>query len=229
MGRTSRKRSKLANRAIAATAALVMGGGGLIAANSYASAGQGWWPGGKGDQQQNRARTVAGQPVSTIDCPDVGNSLQEVPDDQRFAVDRELATLDTQITTSYQRLAENKQRVVADRSFGENQILAPLRNERLVIIQRIVALIDRSAERPQGLEAMAPCTLRNDDAGNNNGNNGGGGNNNGGNDNGQGNGQGNGQNGGQNGGDNGDGQNGGGGGFGGQAGNGPVAGDFVNI
>ena len=42
MGRTNRKRrSTLANRAIAASAALALGGGGLLAANIYASAGEG--------------------------------------------------------------------------------------------------------------------------------------------------------------------------------------------
>ncbi|MFC9270354.1 DUF1996 domain-containing protein [Streptomyces zhihengii] len=236
MGRTSRKRSKLANRAIAASAALILGGGGLIAANSYASAGEGWWPGGRDGQQQNRTQAADGRSVSTIDCPDVGNSLREVPDDQRFAVDRELATLDSQITVAYQRFADNRQRVEADRAFGENQILAPLRNERLVIIQRIVALIDRSAERPQGLEQMAPCTLRDDG----NGQNGGAGNGDGGNGDGNGDGgnggDGQNQNGGQDGGqDGGDGNGGNGdgdgqdGGNGGQAGNGPEAGDFVAI
>ncbi|MFJ3931122.1 DUF1996 domain-containing protein [Streptomyces sp. NPDC090029] len=219
MGRTSRKRSKLANRAIAASAALILGGGGLLAVNSYASAGQGWWPSGHG--KQNKIRAAAGQQVSTIDCPDVGDSLEVVPDDQRFAVDRQLATLDNQITAAYQRFAQNRQRVVADRRYGENQILAPLRNERLVIIQRIVALIDRSAERPKGLEKMAPCTLRADDNGggqNGNNQNGGGQNGNDQNDNNQ-------NDGGQNGNDQNDNnQNGAG-----QAGNGPVAGDFVQI
>ncbi|MFI2369780.1 DUF1996 domain-containing protein [Streptomyces sp. NPDC018833] len=229
MGRTSRKRSTLANRAIAASAALILGGGGLLAANTYASAGEGWWPGGRDDGQRNSTTRAAGdQPVSTVDCPDVGNSLQEVPDQQRFAVDRELATLDTQITTAYQRFADNRERVQSDRSFAENQILAPLRNERLVTIQRIVALIDRSAERPQGLEQMAPCTLRDD------GNNDGDGQNDGGdqnggdqNDDGQNQDGDQNQDDGQNDGAGNDGDN--QGGNAGQAGNGPEAGDFVEI
>ncbi|MFF8843822.1 DUF1996 domain-containing protein [Streptomyces sp. NPDC015127] len=235
MGRTSRKRSTLANRAIAASAALILGGGGLVAANTYASAGEGWWPGGRNDGQQSSTRAADGRQVSTIDCPDVGNSLQEVPDQQRFAVDRELATLDSQITTAYQRFADNRERVQADRSFAENQILAPLRNERLVIIQRIVALIDRSAERPQGLEQMAPCALRDDGADDNGDGQDNGGDQNGGDQNGgqdQNDGQnGDGQDDGQNNGDNGDGNgdNGNQGGIGGQAGNGPEAGDFVDI
>jgi hypothetical protein len=241
MGRTSRKRSTLANRAIAATAALILGGGGLVAANFYASAHEGW-----GDDRTGPRTQSAGQAVSTIDCPEVVNSIEQVPDDQRFAVDRELATLDTQITNYYQRFADNKERVQSDRAFAQNEILTPLKNERLVIIQRIVALIDRSAERPQGLESTAPCTLRGDD-------NDGGDQNDGQNDgqDGQNDGQdGDGgqdqnQDGGQNGGDqdNGDGDNNDGNNGdndgndgndgnndnGGQAGNGPEEGDFVDI
>ena len=38
MGRNTRKRSTLANRAIVASAALILGGGGLVAVNFYASA-----------------------------------------------------------------------------------------------------------------------------------------------------------------------------------------------
>ncbi|MEJ8656789.1 DUF1996 domain-containing protein [Streptomyces sp. MS1.AVA.4] len=230
MARTTRKRSTLANRAIAASAALILGGGGLIAVNVYASAGEGW-TGQSPDQTQ-----AAGQSVSTIDCPDVGNELPEVPQQERGSVDRELATLDTQITTAYQRFAENKERVESDPSYGQQQILAPLRNERLVIIQRIVSLIERGAPKPQNLENMAPCTLRADDAdgGGDQGQDGGqdqgqdqgqdGGQDqgqDGGQDQGQDQGQG--QDGGQDGGDQGGNDN------GGQAGNGPEQNDFVDI
>jgi hypothetical protein len=234
MGRKSRKRSTLANRAIAASAALLLGGGGLIAANFYASAHESWG----GDRDGPRTQS-AGQSVSTIDCPEVVNSIKEIPDDQRIAVDRELATLDNQITTYYQRFADNKERVQSDRTFAQNQILSPLKNERLVTIQRIVALIDRSAERPQGLEATAPCTLRGDDNDQNNDgdqndgdqndgqNNDGGQDQDGGDQNNDNNDNDNGDNNGDGDGDNNDGGN--NEDNGGQAGNGPEAGDFVEI
>ncbi|MFG2758276.1 DUF1996 domain-containing protein [Streptomyces wuyuanensis] len=224
MARTTRKRSTLANRAIAASAALILGGGGLIAVNVYASAGE-------GNGQNPNGAQAAGQSVSTIDCPDVGNELGEVPQQERGNVDRELATLDTQITTAYQRFADLKQRIESDRQYGQQQILTPLKNERTVILQRIAALIERgNAPRPQNLESMAPCTLRADD---NAGQNQGGGQNQG-NDQGQNGGQegdgqdqgqengGQGQDGGQDGGDQGNGN-------GGQAGNGPEQSDFVDI
>lgn len=134
---------------MAASVALILGGGGLIAANVYASAGQGW-----GDRPPPPDRQNA---VSTIDCPDVGEELTQVPDSARAAVDRELATLDSQITVAYQRLADNKQRVESDPAFAEQQILTPLRNERLNILQRIEQMVG------QPLESLAPCTLRADD------------------------------------------------------------------
>ncbi|MHC5700691.1 DUF1996 domain-containing protein, partial [Streptomyces tirandamycinicus] len=224
MARTTRKRSTLANRAIAASAALILGGGGLIAVNVYASAGE-------GRQSPNRTQ-AAGQSVSTIDCPDVGNELKQVPKQERRNVDRELATLDTQITTAYQRFAELRQRIEQNPQYGQQQILTPLKNERTVILQRIAALIERGkAPKPQGLESMASCTLRADDEGQNQGGGQGqnGGNQNDGNGQGQNGGQG--QDGDQNDG-NGQGQDGGGqdgGGNAGQAGNGPEQSDFVEI
>ncbi|AWK08206.1 hypothetical protein DDQ41_03800 [Streptomyces spongiicola] len=199
MARTTRKRSTLANRAIAASAALILGGGGLIAVNVYASAGE-------SRQSPNRTQ-AAGQSVSTIDCPDVGNELKQVPQQERRNIDRELATLDTQITTAYKRFAQLRQRIEQNPQYGQQQILNPLKNERTVILQRIAALIERGkAPKPQGLTSMAPCTLRADDGGNQGGN-------------------GQGQDGGQNDG----GQDDGGQGGGGQAGNGPVQADFVDI
>ncbi|MFF5936462.1 DUF1996 domain-containing protein [Streptomyces sp. NPDC012508] len=148
--RRTRKRSTRAKRAVAASVALILGGGGLIAANVYASAGQGW-----GDRPQPPPDRQ--NAVSTIDCPDVGEELTQVPDSARVAVDRELATLDSQITVAYQRLADNKQRVESDPAFAEQQILTPLRNERLNILQRIEQMVG------QPLQSLAPCTLRADD------------------------------------------------------------------
>ncbi|WP_336318312.1 DUF1996 domain-containing protein [Streptomyces lavendofoliae] len=213
--RRTRKRSTLANRAIAASAALILGGGGLIAANVYASAGEGWsdWSG----PQQQRPLNAAGQRMSTIDCPEVANGLPAVPGRARAEVDRELANMDTQITEAYQRFADQRQRIQQDPAFAQNAILSPLKDKRVAAIERIVIAIDRVAQRPEGLQGLAPCTLRADDTDQVKDQNGGG----------QGGGDQNGdQQGGQQGGQNqgqgqGQGQ--------GQAGNGPVAGDFTDI
>ncbi|MFE7571515.1 DUF1996 domain-containing protein [Streptomyces sp. NPDC057539] len=237
MPRTSRKRSTLANRAIVATAALLLGGGGLVAVNVYASAGE-------GDANRSTPRTQnVWQSMSTIDCPDVAtqDQLANVPDAARSEVDRNLALIDSQITEAYKRFADEKAQIERDPRFADNAVLNPLKDKRTATLERIALSIGRVAERPQGLEGLAPCTLRaggtSPGQGGQNGGQGGQGQNGGqpgqgdgqnggqpGQDGGQGDGQNGGQDGGQNGGQDGDGQTGGG-----QAGNGPEASDFVDI
>ncbi|MFF3326290.1 DUF1996 domain-containing protein [Streptomyces sp. NPDC002889] len=208
---TSRRRSKKGRRVVAASIALMLGGGGLIVANFSASAGEGW---GGGGNEQNQTQS-AGPSASTIKCPEVANGLPEVPEGARPEVDRELATLDSQITEAYQRFVDEKEQIERDPQFARNAVLEPLKDKRAASIDRIATAIGRVAgQPPQGLESMAPCTLQVDDAD--------------GADAGEGNGQGQDQDDGQNG----DGQNNGNGeqgDAGGQAGNGPEASDFVDI
>ncbi|MEV6393855.1 DUF1996 domain-containing protein [Streptomyces sp. NPDC051907] len=237
MGR-NRKRSTLANRAIVASAALILGGGGLVAVNTYASAGEGWSWSGQREQTQSQTK-AGGQSVSTIDCPEVANGLPNVPQQARQEVGRELATMDSQITEAYQRFADQKQQIQQDPGLAQNAILNPLKSKRTASLERISNAIGRAGQQPQGLQSMAQCALVADDSANagngqaqgqQNGQGGEQGNGQGdGQDNGQGDGQDNGQNAGQDGGqDNGQ-DNGQGDGNGGQAGNGPVAADFVDI
>ncbi|MFJ4470695.1 DUF1996 domain-containing protein [Streptomyces sp. NPDC089424] len=152
MGRNTRKRrTPLATKAIAASAALALGGGGLVWANFYASADEdnGW---------SNRTTATAGQ-VATIDCPDVGQQISEVPDQARGEVDGELATLDQQITEAYQRLAATRDAQVRDASFVQNTILGPLKDRRQVIIDRIQLEINRAGgSAPEQLDGLSPCT-----------------------------------------------------------------------
>ncbi|MFF9864646.1 DUF1996 domain-containing protein [Streptomyces sp. NPDC013953] len=181
--------------------ALMLGGGGLIAVNSYAAAGEGWLGG-----EPNRTLGT-GPTASTINCPEVANGLPEVPEAARPEVDRELATLDNQITEAYQRFVGLKEQIDKDPEFARNSVLEPLKSQRAAGLERITVAIGRVAgEQPEGLQEMAQCTLKVDSAndargGAREGNE---------QDQGQGEGQGQGQS-------------------GGQAGNGPVAGDFVDI
>ncbi|MFD9972560.1 hypothetical protein ACFWYA_31165, partial [Streptomyces sp. NPDC059011] len=180
----------------------MLGGGGLIAVNTYASAGEGW------GQSQNQT-LGAGAAASTIKCPEVANGISEVPDAARQEVDKELAAMDSQITEAYKRFAEQKEQVARDPKFAENAVLGPLEDKRTASLDRISTAIGRSGERPKGLESMAACELKEDDADNE----------------GQDGGQGDGQdqdNGGQDQGQ----DNGQGDGNGGQAGNGPEQSDF---
>ncbi|GGK56032.1 DUF1996 domain-containing protein [Streptomyces flaveus] len=150
MGRTNRKRrSTLANRAIAASAALALGGGGLLAANIYASAGE-------ENSQQNAQTTAAG--VATIKCPDVGQQLTDVPDGARQGVDQELAKLDQQVTEAYKRLADTRQAQAGDSGYVDNAILGPLKSKRTATIDRIgINIRNAGGQPPQGAEQMAQC------------------------------------------------------------------------
>ncbi|MER5915095.1 DUF1996 domain-containing protein [Streptomyces sp. NPDC001982] len=152
MGRNTRKRrTPLATKAIAASAALALGGGGLIWANFYASAHE-------SDSAQNYTK-AAGTQVATISCPDIGQKLTNVPDQARADVDGELANLDGQITEAYQRLATTRDAQARDASFVQNSILQPLKERRAVIIDRIKLEITRvGGTSPAGLETLAACT-----------------------------------------------------------------------
>ncbi|HEY9331674.1 MAG TPA: DUF1996 domain-containing protein [Streptomyces sp.] len=157
MGRTSRKkRSTLANRAIIASAALILGGGGLAAVNVYASAGE-----GRSGSSHRNWQPV--RQVSTIDCPEVVNEIPEVPDPARAEVDRELAAMDTQITDAYREFADRRDRMARDPQLAQNAVLGPLKARRTASIDRIATAIGRSTERPEGLGSLAPCSLRADD------------------------------------------------------------------
>lgn len=158
MRRTSRReRSTLANRAIAASAALILEGGGPVAVDVYASAGEG--PSGSPPTRTQNA----GRQLSTIDCPGAVNGLPEVPDQARGEIDRELAAMDAQITDAYRQFADRKERMARDPGLAENAVLGPLRGKRAASLDRIGIAIGRVAERPEGLESLAGCSLRADD------------------------------------------------------------------
>jgi hypothetical protein len=151
MGRTNRKRrSTLANKWVAASAALALGGGGLLAANIYASAGEG------GDSTQN-AQTTAGQQMATIACPDVGQQLSDVPDGARQGVDEELAKMDSQITEAYQRLNSTRDAAAGDPGFVQNSILNPLKEKRAASLDRISTNVQNAGGQAQDLQSLAEC------------------------------------------------------------------------
>ncbi|MCK1821327.1 DUF1996 domain-containing protein [Streptomyces sp. XM83C] len=210
MGRNTRKRrSSMATKAIAASAALALGGGGLVWANFYASAHE-----KNHSSSPSWTKAAAGQ-VATISCPDVGQKLTDVPNRARGEVDGELATLDRQVTEAYQRLVNTRNAQARDANFVQNSILGPLKDKRKAILDRIRLEITRAGgAEPNNLDALAPCTGTTAEPQTNDGGQNGDGQNNG-----QNNGGGQDQNG--NGGQQ--------GGIGGQAGNGPVAADFVDI
>ncbi|MHA5048424.1 DUF1996 domain-containing protein [Streptomyces sp. SD15] len=224
MGRNTRKRrSPLAVRAVAASAALAIGGGGLVWANFYASAHE------TKNGAQNQTKATATQ-VATIDCPDVGQQLTDVPRKARKGVDQELARLDQQVTEAYKRLADTRQAQAGDAGYVNNAILGPLKSKRVATIDRISINIKRvGGKAPRGVDQLAGCTgvpaeqpeVVDGDNGNGQNNDGQDQNNDGQDQNNDGQDQGNdGQDQGNDGQDQGN---------GGQAGNGPVAADFQDI
>ncbi|AKZ59943.1 putative membrane protein [Streptomyces ambofaciens ATCC 23877] len=150
LGHNRRRRPTGARRATFGACALILGGGGLVAVNVFASA------------------TEAGDPAvplgssgvaATVDCPDLSERLTAVEEQARPDVDTELSRLDEQIATSYLRLQEAA-RTADDGKLDEGALLDPLKRERAATIERIVAAVDKAGARPEGLEALAQCTLR---------------------------------------------------------------------
>ncbi|MGW4140653.1 DUF1996 domain-containing protein [Streptomyces mirabilis] len=200
-----------AQRATFAAAALILGGGGLVAVNVYASATESGSAGAPGQANPSN-QTWSG--AGTIDCPDVGSKLAEVPQQARADVDKELALLDQQVSEAYARMTSEQQAKAQDADFVQNAILGPLKEKRGAVIDRIkTGFKNAGAEAPNSLDALATCTAVPADPTQNNpgGQNG--------------NGQQQNNNGGQQGGQQGGGQQGGGA----SAVSGPVAADFVDI
>ncbi len=101
------------------------------------------------------ARTLASP--GTITCPDVRSKLPAVPASAQAEVDRNLALLDTQIQEANKRLVDTVGQ--GGPNFVQNAILGPLKDKRVATVNRIATAIGRTAAKPQGLDALAPCTL----------------------------------------------------------------------
>ncbi|MEV5957165.1 DUF1996 domain-containing protein [Streptomyces sp. NPDC051987] len=131
----------------------MLGGGGLVAVNVYASATE------SGGDQQTRVATGQVLSAPTIYCPDVGSRLTTVPDGARADVDGELAKLDQQVAAAYQQLTQSAAAIEQNPGLADQAIMNPLKEQRSASIQRIADAIAREADRPQGLDDLAACTL----------------------------------------------------------------------
>ncbi|MFF3908778.1 hypothetical protein ACFYZJ_23005 [Streptomyces sp. NPDC001848] len=118
--------------------------------------------------KSNSARTLAAGP-GTITCPDVKSQLPAIPAAAQAEVDRNLQLLDTQIAEADKRLVDTVGQ--GGPNFVNNAILGPLKDKRVATINRIATAIGRTAAKPQGLDALAPCTLDAGGAANNAGTN----------------------------------------------------------
>ncbi|MFF7174044.1 hypothetical protein [Streptomyces pseudovenezuelae] len=101
------------------------------------------------------ARTLAD--VGSITCPDVASQLPAIPATAQAEVDRNLTLLQTQIDEANKRLVDTVGQ--GGPNFVQNAILGPLEDKRIATVNRIATAIGRTADKPQGLDALAPCTL----------------------------------------------------------------------
>ncbi|WP_103352248.1 hypothetical protein [Amycolatopsis sp. CA-128772] len=94
--------------------------------------------------------------VGQISCPDVAGKLPAIPAQAQAEVQRNLELLNTQISE-----ADNRLRTTVGQggpNFVQNAILGPLEDKRVATINRIATAIGRTAAKPQGLDALAPCS-----------------------------------------------------------------------
>ncbi|TDC41219.1 DUF1996 domain-containing protein [Micromonospora sp. KC213] len=107
------------------------------------------------------AHTVSTRAASganpTVRCPSVRDKLPEVPARAVDEVNRTLDLMDREIAAANERLATSRGEGGPD--FAQNTVVGPLRAKRIAALDRIAIAIGRSAQRPTGLEALAPCVL----------------------------------------------------------------------
>ncbi|MGW4731569.1 hypothetical protein ACWEQC_20765 [Streptomyces shenzhenensis] len=132
--------------AVIGGAAAVVLSGAVIAGSALA---------GETSQGGTDARTLAAP--GTINCPDVASQLPAVPASAQAEVERNLALLQTQIQEANKRLTDTVGQ--GGPNFVDNAILGPLEDKRVATVNRIATAIGRTAARPTGLEALAPCSL----------------------------------------------------------------------
>ncbi|KDN22976.1 hypothetical protein [Amycolatopsis rifamycinica] len=110
---------------------------------------------GNGGQNGNTGNT-GNAGVGRISCPDVASKLPAIPAQAQAEVQRNLELLNTQIAE-----ADNRLRTTVGQggpNFVQNAILGPLEDKRVATINRIATAIGRTAAKPQGLDALAPCS-----------------------------------------------------------------------
>jgi hypothetical protein len=104
------------------------------------------------------ASVKAGQAANPrVQCPTVRDRLPGVPDRAVAEVNRNLDELDRQISEANERLVTTRGQGGA--AFIGNAILGPLKAKRTAVLDRIAIAIGRQGTRPQGLQALAACTL----------------------------------------------------------------------
>ncbi|MEV6009762.1 hypothetical protein AB0M29_23485 [Streptomyces sp. NPDC051976] len=152
MRHTARRDRALTGRLTGISAALVLGGVALVGVRASAEADA------SGTGRIHAESEQGEQLTSVISCPDVRAEIPDVPTGQRAAVDDSLAVMDSQLATANQTLVNSTANGRQDPGAIQQELLGPLRDQRLTTIRHIVTLLDTSGQR-QTMEALAPCTL----------------------------------------------------------------------
>ncbi|QNP73752.1 hypothetical protein IAG44_32690 [Streptomyces roseirectus] len=108
------------------------------------------------DNNATNAKTLAASP-GTISCPDVASQLPAIPASAQAEVTRNLQLLQTQIQEANTRLVNTVGQ--GGPNFVQNAIVGPLKDKRVATINRIATAIGRTAAKPAGLDALAPCSV----------------------------------------------------------------------
>ncbi|GHA29157.1 hypothetical protein GCM10010372_31380 [Streptomyces tauricus] len=137
----------------------IIGGAAAVALSGAVIAGSAL-AGETSENTNGQAGTLASP--GTISCPAVDGSLPAIPASAQDEVTRNLALLDTQIAEANKRLVDTVGQGGAN--FVQNAILGPLEDKRVAPLNRIETAIGRTAAKPEGLEALAPCELNADGA-----------------------------------------------------------------
>ncbi|WP_206794813.1 hypothetical protein [Amycolatopsis sp. MtRt-6] len=132
-------------------------GTGAAAPAPVQGTGNGGQNGNTGNTGQNGNTGNTGNAgVGQISCPDVESRLPAIPAQAQAEVQRNLELLNTQIAEANNRLQTTVGQ--GGPNFVQNAILGPLEDKRVATINRIATAIGRNAAKPQGLDALAPCS-----------------------------------------------------------------------
>jgi len=141
-------------------ATCAVGGAGAAAPAPAQGTGNGGQNGNNGNNGQNGNKGNSGNTgnaaVGKISCPDVASKLPAIPAQAQAEVTRNLELLNTQINEANNRLQTTVGQ--GGPNFVQNAILGPLEDKRVATINRIATAIGRNAAKPQGLDALAPCS-----------------------------------------------------------------------
>ncbi|MGV9367980.1 hypothetical protein [Amycolatopsis sp. NPDC003731] len=139
-------------------ATCAVGGAGAAAPAPAQGTGNGGQNGSTGNSGQNGNQGNTGNAggAGKISCPDVASRLPAIPAQAQAEVQRNLELLNTQIDEANNRLRTTVGQ--GGPNFVQNAILGPLEDKRVATINRIATAIGRNAAKPQGLDALAPCS-----------------------------------------------------------------------